>query len=657
MAQLFAVILLFLSSCAGVTTSRTKYSAAEKGIPRMGAPLQGTTQHQEIFLRAKEKIEAEKYPEAKVLLEEYVRKAPNGAYFDQSYLFLGQLALREKKYPIAENYLGKIISKAPPSQYLNLARFYRAKSWDAQGKKLEALSDLSFVNDKEGVFPDAEKLKLFSFWGRLARENKQFRDSALAYRRAYHIGEELKNPTASTEARLQLEVLIEKEMSLADLESFLRFADTRSLPGAMALKKYEQLKVKVDQGVAPTEQSTALLTDTAIMDISSVPDSYGEEGKVGLLFPVDSTEKAWGKAIYEGMQLALKKAGSQLQFVVQNPGPTVESAKVAFDKLVKDQKVMLVVGPLTGDQAQAVAKRAESQGVPFVSTSPRTSTNWGATTLNFSFDFKKQSEGLVKFAAEFLNASRYAMIFPRDDFGKGFAESFSDSVLHRNAKFTAIESFKPGQSDFRKNVENMVGLGNMMAARWGERDALQKEYQAKINRPLKDKEKRDLSVPPIIDFDVLFIPDSFKVIGQIAPLLAYFDIEGITLMGPSTWNSTQVLQRAGQFLENAVFVDFFSKSSPNDVVREFMRSYDNEYGKAPGALSALGYDLAFSLDRAMKSSGNSRKDLLKGFMGMGEYIGVLGLEKWDEKRDPISEIQVFRIRKSGISWQQSLRIR
>jgi ABC-type branched-subunit amino acid transport system substrate-binding protein len=521
------------------------------------------------------------------------------------------------------------------------------------GKKLEALADLANVNDAEGVFPENEKLKLFMFWGRLAKESNQNRDAALAYRRAYHVAEALKSPSVH-EARVLLMGLIEKDMSKEDLESFLRVADTRTIPGAMAVKRYEELQQVTD---TPTDNAFTPLTESAAMDISRVPDTYGDVNKVGLLFPTENSDRSWAKPITEGMQLAFKKNDSRVQVFTQHPGSTVDSALQAFERLVREYRVMAVVGPLSGDQSQAVAKKAEAMGVPFISTSPRTSTNWGATTVNFSFDFKKQAEALVKYAHENLNATRYAMIFPRDDFGRGFAEAFADSVNRRGSTFTAIESFPVGQADFRKNVENMVGLGNLVHARWGEKDALLKEYQLKVNRPLKDKEKRDITLPPIVDFDVLFIPDSFKVIGQVAPLLAYYDIDGITLMGPSTWNSPQVLQRAGQFLDESVFVDFFSKTSRNEVVKDFLRSFEIEYGKVPGALSALGFDLASSVDRAMKNPLSSRKELLKSFMGMGEFVGVLGLEKWDDKRDPIAELQVFRIKKSGINWQQSLRIR
>jgi len=36
---------------------------------------------------------------------------------------------------------------------MNLARFYRARAWEGEGKKIEAFSDLSMVNEQVGFPP------------------------------------------------------------------------------------------------------------------------------------------------------------------------------------------------------------------------------------------------------------------------------------------------------------------------------------------------------------------------------------------------------------------------------------------------------------------------------------------------------------------------
>lgn len=661
--------VVFFSACAG-TQGAAENTSSDK--------------FEKLFLNAKLKVEAENYTQARPLLEEYLMKAPTGKYADQSLLFLGQLSIRDRKYAEASSFLNQIISKAPESNLRNLARFYRAKAWEQEGKKLEALASLNQISDREGTFPNSEKIKLFLFWGKLARENKQFRDAALAFRRAYHLSDEQKNTSSLAESSAQLQAVIQNELNIQDIEEFLKIADTKTVPGMFALKRHEELKITgLNPVVAPSSYSSSptvmnqepvegisldggtvlensdiqLNTNDAPLNMSQIKDTSGESGKVGLLLPINNPDKSWGKAIYEGMQLAVKKNASSISLVVSDPGATVESAKKAIEHLINEEKVMVVVGPLTAEQAIVAAKKSEEAGVPFLSTSPRTHPNWGGTTINFSFDFKKQSLALAKYASEKLNANRYAMIFPRDDFGKGFAEAFYESVQKTGGIFTAIESYPVDQKDFRKNIENMVGLGNVLDIRRNEKDQLLKDLEEKLKRPLKEKEKKDLKLPPIVDFDVVFIPDSYKAIGQIAPLFAYYDISHISLLGPSTWNSPQVLQRAGQFLDKSIFVDFFSKNSQNSATQDFLKNFQVEYGKIPGVMNALGFDLASSIDKAMKENSGSRKKLLQSFTSLGEFLGVIGLEKWDESRDPISEIQVFQILKNKIEWQQPFRIR
>src|SRR5687768_6847314 len=104
----FLILSLLTTSCAGLKTSMDKSSESstlkKDDVAQKHVAPHGTSQHQDIFFAAKKKVEAERYSEAKPILEEYIRKAPTGMHVDQAQLFLGQLALREKQYPQAETY-------------------------------------------------------------------------------------------------------------------------------------------------------------------------------------------------------------------------------------------------------------------------------------------------------------------------------------------------------------------------------------------------------------------------------------------------------------------------------------------------------------------------------------------------------------------------
>lgn len=55
----------------------------------------------------------------------------------------------------------------------------------------------------------------------------------------------------------------------------------------------------------------------------------------------------------------------------------------------------------------------------------------------------------------------------------------------------------------------------------------------------RDKAKMKLS--PIVDFDVIFIPDTYKAVGQIIPTLVFEDLKDVKIFGLSSWNNKQLL--------------------------------------------------------------------------------------------------------------------
>ena len=162
------------------------------------------------------------------------------------------------------------------------------------------------------------------------------------------------------------------------------------------------------------------------------------------------------------------------------------------------------------------------------------------------------------------------MIFPEDGFGKEFASEFVQAVETQGGVVTAIESYNPKQSDFKVQIENMVGLGfdNFRRKEFAE---ITDDLEKKLGHKPTPKEAELAINKPIVDFDVLFIPDTYKAVGQIVPALLYADVNSVQLMGPSSWNNAQLLNRAGQYLDNALFVDVFAPDRQSPVTQEFRR--------------------------------------------------------------------------------------
>jgi ABC-type branched-subunit amino acid transport system substrate-binding protein len=314
---------------------------------------------------------------------------------------------------------------------------------------------------------------------------------------------------------------------------------------------------------------------------------------------------------------------------------------------------------VSGNQADAVAAKAVEWGVPNITLASRPGlTQRAANIFRLALTPENQIRGLVTYATERLGARRFAILFPEDRFGREFASEYFRIVEEMGGVVAAAESYDPNQSDFRTQIENMTGLG-MLAFRKSEAEALIQSLTLKLGRePTRREIEKQAALPPIVDFDVLFIPDTFRAVGQIAPALIYADVTSPILMGPSTWNNSRLLERAGQHLEKSVFVDVFSPERKGNSTVEFINAFQNRKGQLPNAMSAIGYDVGTALKMAFSNGGpvESRDELRSRLEVLGSFDGATGLMNWNSNREALQELQLFQVRRGTFAHQGSVLI-
>ena len=136
-------------------------------------------------------------------------------------------------------------------------------------------------------------------------------------------------------------------------------------------------------------------------------------------------------------------------------------------------------------------------------------------------------------------------------------------------------------------------------------------------------------LPPIVDFQALFIPDAPDKIALIAPQLAVAEVNGVTLFGPSAWHNPNLVRAAGPRLEGAFFTSAFDPDNPTPFVREFVSRYRAAYGDTPSAFAAQGFDAANLVALQLVRGASSQTDLRKGLLGTSLYPGVSGATSFD----------------------------
>ena len=132
-------------------------------------------------------------------------------------------------------------------------------------------------------------------------------------------------------------------------------------------------------------------------------------------------------------------------------------------------------------------------------------------------------------------------------------------------------------------------------------------------------------LPPRVDFDALFIPDSHEKVALIAPQLAFHDLSDVQLLGPSGWNHPDLLQIARNHVRGAVIATPFYLSSHFPFVSEFVDRYIETFELEPDSYSAHAFDAAQILFRLYEDGVRTRKGVREGVLAVRSYPGVSGV--------------------------------
>lgn len=127
-----------------------------------------------------------------------------------------------------------------------------------------------------------------------------------------------------------------------------------------------------------------------------------------------------------------------------------------------------------------------------------------------------------------------------------------------------------------------------------------------------------------VNYDAIFIPGNPDKVGLIAPQLAFYNIENVQLLGGNSWNSDNIIELGGKYVNGAIFVDGFFSGSYLKQVQEFNELYEYFFGEEPGVLSAQAFDAAnMVLDIILKTRVD-RQVMKKELLKIKNFKGVSG---------------------------------
>ena len=349
--------------------------------------------------------------------------------------------------------------------------------------------------------------------------------------------------------------------------------------------------------------------------------------RVGLLLPLSGKYEAFGKKAQRAIELAFQNSSfvknNEIELIPIDSGDSVITHQEALKKLVEEQKVIAVIGPLLSKGIEALSDQADFYQIPLVSIAQVQ----GHTSPHFfscSISTQDQATKIASYAIKSRGFRRFAILAPSNKAGEEMAHAFWDEVLALGGEIKAFELYQPGLNDFRIPVDKTLGLF-YTETRSAELEALaEKRKELEITKKTM-KTQSYFTLTPIVDFDAVFIADEAKTVGQIIPTFTYRDAKNLSYLGITSWNSPQLISRSGEQAEGAAFPVAFNTLNPPDETKHFYDLFVATYTTPPGELEAVAYDTASVVLEVLKDRPATRENFNSKIQALGKIDGASGI--------------------------------
>lgn len=136
--------------------------------------------------------------------------------------------------------------------------------------------------------------------------------------------------------------------------------------------------------------------------------------------------------------------------------------------------------------------------------------------------------------------------------------------------------------------------------------------------------------------DALFVSALYKE-GSLVVKKAREIGLNVPIIGGNGFNNPQVLEIAGHAAEGLIVATPFSPDKKDENVQNFVKKYEEKYGKKPDQFAAQAYDGMYIMAQSLlkTNKGGDRNALRDELAQLKDFNGVSGKLSFDEKRNPI----------------------
>ena len=341
---------------------------------------------------------------------------------------------------------------------------------------------------------------------------------------------------------------------------------------------------------------------------------------IGVVYPASGRLASVGREMGSGFELALEELNSsqlsntKLKFITEDSQGTAEGAIAAFNKLIHQDGVSIILGPATSSATEAAFPIAQQNGVVAISA---TAAARGLSAIgDFVFRTILTTDVLITSGINATQATlgyqKAAILYDETDlFSADGATVMGEALAANGVEVLTIETFQSGDADFSTQLTHIKDLNP---------DAIF------VSALPPDKPEI------LIQARQLDIPDSVT-----------FIINTLT---------TADVQAAGDAAEGALAFTSWVNTTDTPENQAFVQNYRAAYGVEPDIWAAQSYATVYVLAKAIADAqsvdATAIRDALANITDLDTVLGKFSFDTvGDAVYDPVAlivqngELQIF----------------
>lgn len=332
--------------------------------------------------------------------------------------------------------------------------------------------------------------------------------------------------------------------------------------------------------------------------------------KLGFTAALTGGAAAYGKSEEEGVRLAVeeinKKGDFPIDLLVEDTKAVPADSMNATKKLIQE-KVSMIIGPMTSNEAKATGPIIQNAKVPSleISVTAENITDIGDCIFRNSVPESKNIPQTVKKTHKLLGYKTAAILYAHDN-----------------------EQHVTAQKYFQKTMEE-EGVQVIDVETFGSKDS---EYSAQLTN-IQHKAP-----------DVIVVCSYYQEGSRILKKMREMGMDQ-PVLGDNGFVSPELGKMAGAAADNVYVSSMWSADRKDEKVQKFVKSYTKAYGRAPDQFAASAYDGVYMAMDAMQRAGTTtdHKKIRDALAQMKDFKGVCGTFSFDEKRDPVVDLILMKM--------------